>query len=229
MDDYLKRSMCDYYDERAPEYEDVYRGSGPASIADPDAYKSESAALSELVGGLCKSDLIDIACGTGFWLPHYSKNCSAITLFDQSPKMLAESKRKAEQLGISDRCTFVRGDYFDHAFEPGAFDMAVIGFLLSHIPDELEQDFFQKLKNMLKPDGSFLILDSIWNNERAKTRDKIGRHQRKLSDGRTFEIYKRYFVESDFRAMASKYELSLSIAHTGRVFIAAIGKFAPKN
>ncbi len=220
----MMTEMFDYYDERAGEYEELYtRGAGPACIPDQEAYVRESAALGEIAGRLCEGHVIDIACGTGFWMPSYADSCPSITLFDQSAKMLAECRSKTDSLGITDKCTFVQGDFFGQDFGRDAFDMAVIGCFLSHVPEDMEQAFFTKLKGMLKPGGRFLVLDSIWNDERAKAREKVGAHERTLNDGRQFEIYKRYFVEDDFKAMAETSGVSMEVVYAGRVFIVAVG------
>ncbi len=65
---------------------------------------------------------MDLACGTGYWLPSYARQCSRITLFDQSDRMLAESRAKADRLGVVDRCVFVHGDFFEQDFEKNAYD-----------------------------------------------------------------------------------------------------------
>ena len=230
MDAGLEDSMRAYYDERAGEYEELYTlGTGPASISDPNAYKGESAALSKMVAEFAQGELIDVGCGTGFWLPHYAPNCSRITLLDQSGKMLCECRKKAQSLGIEEKCTLIQGDFFSHAFLENTFDTAIVGFFLSHVPQSLETNFFDRLRRMLKPIGRFLILDSIWSGERAKTRSKAGRHKRTLNDGRDFEIYKRYFDANDFQAMAEAHKVTFSVVHAGRVFIVAEGRFPPEK
>ena len=91
----IKASMSEYYNERAEEYEEVYTlGKGPASIPDPEAYKAEVNILAEIVRKLCYGRIIDIGCGTGFWLPYYFSQSSHITLIDQSAQMLSECKKK---------------------------------------------------------------------------------------------------------------------------------------
>ena len=112
--------MFDYYNERAPEYEEVFTlGTGTSSIADPNVFKTEAVSLASIVHGFAQGRLIDLACGTAYWLPHYAGQCSGITLFDQSRKMLDECRKKVENLGISEQCSLVQGDFFDHAFARG--------------------------------------------------------------------------------------------------------------
>jgi len=224
MDAELERSTREYYDERTEEYDEIYTlGTGPASISDPDAYKTETADLSKLVGRFARGRLIDVGCGTAFWLPHYAPKCSAIALVDQSSRMLSVCRDKVRHLGIEHKCVLVRDDFFAHPFGRNAFDTAIVAFFLSHVPADLDGRFFAALRRILTPEGRFLILDSIWSRERARTRQKEGRQQRALNDGRTFEIYKRYFGVGDFRRMGAEHRLNLSIVHAGRVFIAAAG------
>ena len=50
MDPDLRTSMHQYYDERAPEYEEAYvLGTGTASIPDPDVFRREAALLTGIV------------------------------------------------------------------------------------------------------------------------------------------------------------------------------------
>ena len=226
MNSDTKTSMFEYYNERAKEYEELYiLGAGPASIPDPEAYKAEVNILAGIAGEFCHGSVIDIACGTGFWLPYYASQCSHITLLDQSPKMLFECERKITSLDIRDKCTSLEGDFLEYQFDSSKFDFALVGFFISHLNKEEERAFFEKLRTILKTDGKFLIFDSTWNEERAKTREKQGKHQRKLNDGRTFDIYKRYFDESVIKLMAKKHRLCLSLEYMGRVFVAALGEF----
>lgn len=227
MDPELAKSMREYYDARAPEYEEIYiLGTGPASITDPNAYKTETSALSEIVAERCSGDIIDIGCGSGFWLPAYAPNCSTITLVDQSEPSLALCKEKARTLGAENRCVFVCADVFEYGFDAKSYDCALVGFFLSHIDETAENGFFAILRSMLRPQGSFVLMDSIWTAERAKRRAKEGCQQRLLNDGSAFTIYKRYLERADLEAMGRKHDVDLSILHEGRVFIAAEGVFA---
>ena len=77
--------MLQYYDERAPEYDDAYlRGTGTASIRDPSVFQLEAKLLSEVVERMARGRVIDLACGTGYWLQYYAQHCSRVTLVDQS-------------------------------------------------------------------------------------------------------------------------------------------------
>ena len=133
--------------------------------------------------------VIDLACGTAYWLPHYAQRCSSITLFDQSENMLDQCRKKVAALGIADRCAVVRGDVFDYLFHPAAYESALVGFLVSHVTEAQQEFFFAALSNVLVPGGRFLILDSAWGAQPARFNAKAERQQRRLNDGTSFEIY----------------------------------------
>jgi ubiquinone/menaquinone biosynthesis C-methylase UbiE len=218
--------MLQYYDERAPEYEEAYvLGTGTASIADPSVFQGEALLLGRVVERFVQGRTVDLACGTAYWLPHYAPRMSSVTLFDQSEKMLAECTRKAATLGIADRCTTIRGDVFEYEFEPAAYDSALIGFLLSHVTEAQEAFLFATLRSMLDPSGRFLILDSAWSAERARFNARVEIQRRRLNDGTSFEIYKRYFDEQHVSGWANKYGVNLSVEHFGTAFVAVSGRF----
>jgi ubiquinone/menaquinone biosynthesis C-methylase UbiE len=218
--------MLTYYDERAAEYEEVYTlGTGSASISDPEVFRSEARVLAGIVSRLAHGRLIDLACGTAFWAPHYAAHCSEITLFDQSDKMLAEARTKAVRLGIADRCVVGQGDVLTHAFDRAAYDTVLVGFLLSHLNEAQERLLFKALRNMCAPSGRVIILDSAWSPVRSKYNAKVERQPRRLNDGTAFDIYKRYLDEDDIAHWATMYDVRLTVEHFGTAFFAVSGTF----
>jgi len=216
--------MLRYYDERASEYEEAYvLGTGTASIADPEVFRREALLLTQMVEHFARGRLVDLACGTGYWLPHYVAGCSSVTLIDQAPRMLQECRKKIASLDALDRITIVQDDVLEHSFRPRAFDSALVGFLISHLTDEEEHQLFERLKTMLDTDGRFLIFDSAWSPERARFNRKTERQERRLNDGSRFEIYKRYIDRQDVVEWERKYGVATSIEHFGTAFIAVSG------
>jgi ubiquinone/menaquinone biosynthesis C-methylase UbiE len=219
-DDELRRGMMSYYSERANGYDAIYLGKGHVTI-DPDVYKRDVANVSKMISGFGKGYLIDIACGTGFWLSHYARNCVQITFLDQSERMLAKCKDRVEDLRMTDRSLFIQGDFFDTALETRKYDCALVGFLLSHLTFEQEQVFFGKLKEILKTNSQFMFIDSVWNKRREQWRAKEGIQERILNYGRAYRIYKRYFEGSDVDQMFKRYGFGIKSYYVGEAFIAA--------
>jgi len=226
MDSALRQSMLQYYDERAPDYEEAYLlGTGTSSISDPELFRAEAAILGDIVERLSTGRLVDLACGTAFWLPRYAARCSAITLFDQSESMLAECRKKTLALGIADRCSILRGDFFESRPVLGRFDSALVGFFLSHLTEEQEPLLFDALKEMLGTSGRFLLFDSAWSPERSRFNAKIERQPRTLKNGARFEVYKKYCDRKDIEGWGRTYGLAISIEHFGAAFFAVSGSF----
>jgi demethylmenaquinone methyltransferase/2-methoxy-6-polyprenyl-1,4-benzoquinol methylase len=227
MDAGLRQSMLRYYDERASEYEEAYvLGTGTASIPDPQVFRREISLLPGIVERFARRRLVDLACGTGYWLPFYAARCSSITLIDHAPRMLDECRTKIARLDAPERITIVEGDVLEHQFDPRAFDSALVGFLISHLTEEQEHTLFERLRAMLHTSGRFLILESAWTPERARVNAKVERQERRLNDGSRFEIYKRYIDRKDIDAWPSRYGIAISIEHYGTAFVAVSGRFA---
>ena len=69
-------------------------------------------------------------------------------------------------------------------------------------------------------------LDSAWSPERSKSNAKVERQLRRLNDGTTFEIYKRYCNQDDISRWAREYDVNLRIEHFGAAFYAVSGAFS---
>ena len=65
MNEQLQHEMLVYYDERAEEYDDVYRGAGPAIRRYAGQYQQNTAQVCEFVDGFGYGHAIDLACGEG--------------------------------------------------------------------------------------------------------------------------------------------------------------------
>ncbi len=223
--------LIQYYDERAKEYDEVYMGKFPF-ITESDPYKREAEELNKkdiqeiikIVSKFGKGYLIDIGCGTGFWIPYYERNCDAITLVDDSNKMLSQCRKRVNKLGIESKCHFTKGDFFPLNFKNYKFDSAIAGFFISHLFPDVEESFFEKLKSILMKDAVFLYIDSSWSKWRSQYRKKEGFHERILNDGRKFTIYKRYFNKSDVKNMFKKYHFKIKSFYFGDAFFAVIGE-----
>jgi ubiquinone/menaquinone biosynthesis C-methylase UbiE len=215
--------MALYYDERAAEYDEVYSGGGPA-IPTPGLYKEDVDAIIKMARRFGTGFIIDIGCGTGFWLPHYAGNCAGITLLDQSMKMLAQCKERTKKFGIIAKCNFLHSDFFNSEFEAGSFDSAVVGFFISHLTDERMESFFQKLNEILKSGAELLIIDSAWSELRQKYRRKEEIQKRTLKDGREFDVFKRYMSSKEVEEMVEQYGYHSHKQFYGHVFqdVAAI-------
>jgi len=218
MEHICKNKLSHYYNERAAEYDEIYEGKGPA-IPGSEAYKKDVAEIIKIAAFFGAGHLLDIGCGTGFWLPHYAPNCSKIMLMDQAEKMLSECGSKIKALELGNKCRLVQADFFKYNFGSSRFDSAVAGFFISHLTAEQERAFFAKLKKILKPNARILIIDSAWSETRKPHRKKEGIQKRTLNNGRTFTIYKRYFDMTDLKAILKMHHFKPELIYYGNVFL----------
>jgi len=212
--------MMEYYEERASEYDDIYQGKGPG-IAEPELYTKDVEAIKAMASDFGHGHLIDIGCGTGFWLPYYGVNCSEITLVDQSRRMLGECQKRLKDLGKDLAVHFVKGNFMDLRFFSKVYDASLVGFFISHLQDDGTHLFWKKLRQILKPHADVLWIDGSWSETRKKYRNKEDFQTRTLNDGRSFKVYKKYFEAKDIRKILKKNSFFLHSIYMGEVFFAA--------
>jgi len=215
-----QEELMKYYEERAPEYDEVYLGKSPG-IPEPEAYARDVKEIKTICRGFGRGHLIDIGCGTGFWMPYYAKNCVEITLVDQSRNMLVQCQKKVNELAIDVDVHLLKGNFFDVRFFSKIFDTTLIAFFISHMNEEKEQVFFKKLRKILKPKAEMLWIDGSWSKKRAMHRQREGYQERILNDGRKFSIFKKYFEKNDVTRTLKKYSFVLRSLYMGDVFFAA--------
>src|SRR5438094_480838 len=116
--------MQEYYNRRAEEYEQIYHRSDP----------SRQAELDMLAGSMCADlaglDVIEIACGTGFWTERLSTCARRIVATDASDEML----RIATAKSLPPNVQFTRVDAYDLSKVGGTFSGGVANFWFSHVP-----------------------------------------------------------------------------------------------
>ena len=220
MKDHWQSKMMEYYDERAPEYDEIYQGKAPG-ICEPEVYEKDVEAIKAMCRDFGHGHLIDVGCGTGYWLPYYGRNCEEITFVDQSRRMLSECQKRIKELETDVQVRFVKGNFMKMRFFSRVYDAAVVGFFISHLQGDNEDVFWTKLKRILRPGSDVLWIDGSWSETRKKYRDKEGFQKRTLNDGRVFTIFKKYYDEKDIQEIISKYSLTLRSLYAGEVFFAA--------
>ena len=62
--------MRDYYEQRAPEYDDWWRGTGRFEARERPGWHEDVEALKAALSALPPARTLDIACGTGYLTRH---------------------------------------------------------------------------------------------------------------------------------------------------------------
>ncbi|MFL5766424.1 MAG: class I SAM-dependent methyltransferase [Actinomycetota bacterium] len=108
------------------------------------------------IASRARGDALDVGVGTGLNLPHYG-NDVVLTGVDLSPAMLAQARRRAEQLGRP--VTLHEADAQSLPFGDGAFDTVVFGLCLCSIPND--RLAVAEGARVLRPGGRLLLLEHV--------------------------------------------------------------------
>ena len=169
--------MKAYYDQRAPEYDDWYRGTGMHASVERPGWHAEVDRLERFVGGLAPARVLDVACGTGFLTRHLR---GEVVGLDQSASMLAIAAERAPLASLR------QGDAFALPFEDGAFDRVFTAHFYGHFEPAERATFLAEARRVA---AKLVVVD-------AALHDGVAPEQwqpRKLLDGSRHAVYKRYF------------------------------------
>jgi demethylmenaquinone methyltransferase/2-methoxy-6-polyprenyl-1,4-benzoquinol methylase len=166
-----------YYDRRAPEYDEWYRGAGRFAERDRPGWEQEIDALTDALAALPSARTLDVACGTGFLTRHLP---GEVVGLDQSETMLEEARRQAPN------ASYVQGDALSLPFEDGAFERVFTSHFYGHL-EGTERGRFLTEARRLAPE--LVVVDSALREDVQPEE----RQERVLNDGSRWEVYKRYF------------------------------------
>jgi ubiquinone/menaquinone biosynthesis C-methylase UbiE len=169
--------MKQYYDHRAPEYDDWYRGIGRFAERDRPGWEDALKQLEEDVAALAPARTLDVACGTGFLTRRLR---GEITALDQSERMLEVA---AEQVPDAE---LVAGDALALPFPDHSFDRLFTGHFYGHLEDPDREAF---LADAHRVASELVIVDSA----RRPDHELEEWQERVLNDGSRYEVYKRFF------------------------------------
>ena len=176
--------MKEYYDTRAPEYDEWYLGHGRFADRDRPGWDEELAALAATIEALPPKRTLDVACGTGFLTQQLRGD---VTGLDQSAQMLAIAAERAPA------ATFVQGDALALPFENDSFERVFTGHFYGHL-EEAERGRF--LAEAHRVAAELVVVDA--SRTHSAVADEI--QERILNDGSRWTVYKRYFVPDELAA-----------------------------
>lgn len=169
--------MKEYYDARAPEYDDWYRGVGRFAERERPGWEAEVTALADVLAALAPQRTLDVACGTGFLTQHL---CGDVVGLDQSARMLEVARRRCP------KATFVQGDALALPFPNDAFGRVFTGHFYGHL-EEAERHAF--LAEAARVADELVVVDSSLAH--SDVAEDV--QERILNDGSRWTVYKRWF------------------------------------
>jgi ubiquinone/menaquinone biosynthesis C-methylase UbiE len=166
-----------YYDARAPEYDEWYRGLGRFDELDRPQWDDDVRELERTVAELPPVRTLDVACGTGFLTRHLRGDVVGL---DQSARMLEVAREQATNAQL------VQGDALDLPFDDDSFDRVFTGHFYGHLEPAARERFHSEARRVAP---ELVVADSIIRPDRRV--EEI--QERILNDGTRWTVYKRYF------------------------------------
>jgi ubiquinone/menaquinone biosynthesis C-methylase UbiE len=195
-----------YYRLRAPDYEHLYYR--------PDATRrAELNDISEAMRTtFAGRRVLEVACGTAYWTTVLSTAAAAVVATDAAPEMLELARQKSLPNNVELRLA----DAYRLDQVEGAFDAALAGFWLSHVPKAKINEFLTGLHDRLGSGAVVLMVDNLnipgYGGELvqvAHAEDTFKR--RELRDGSTLDVLKNYYSNDELREMLAPRTRDLQI------------------
>ncbi|NUZ04285.1 class I SAM-dependent methyltransferase [Piscinibacter koreensis] len=190
----LEEQMA-YYRARAAEYDEWWQRTGRYDRgAEPTRrWNTEVASVEAALGAAALTgDVLEVACGTGWWTQRLARSARQLTCIDASPETLDLNRERIARAGLA-LPRYEIADLFD--WTPAAtYDAVFFSFWLSHVPEDRFTAFWERVAAALKPGGRAYLIDSLpdptstASNHHAPDADGI--QERRLNDGRSFRIVK---------------------------------------
>jgi SAM-dependent methyltransferase len=195
--------LLDYYQRRAKEYEAIY--------ARPER-QEDLAALRSLIGGRFEgAQVLEIACGTGYWTEVIAGAAKAVVATDlaEEPMQIARAKKLPRR-----NVVFAQADAYALAPELGTFDAAFAGFWWSHVPRERVPEFLASLHGRLAAGARVLLLDNLYvegSSTPVAGIDAAGNtfQMRRLGDGTRVRVLKNFVSEGELRERLGPHAASI--------------------
>lgn len=226
FDDAFLAGQQAYYDARAAEYNEWWDRKGRYDHG-PEANARWFREREEVYAALEALDpgghVLELACGTGNWTLPLSRKAQRVTAVDGSAEMIAINQAVVR----SERVRYVQADLF--AWEPDqAYDAAVMGFWLSHVPPERLDSFLATVCRALRPGGKLFFADSrrdplITSADQPLPEAEQPWLARRLNDGREFRIVKVFYHAQELAARFEAHGLRVEVRETATFFLYGSG------
>lgn len=192
--------MEDYYRRIASEYEDVYHREDPVRLEELRKITCELKSIFK------DRNILEIACGTGYWTRFLSETARNIVATDIVREMLEIAGKKQFKCPVS----FCVEDAFNLSFKDGSFNGGLAMFWFSHIPRARISSFMKDLHRVLEEGSKVFMADNIYipgiGGELVTIKGDVNTYKlRRLKDGSECLVLKNYFSADELVEVFSRY------------------------
>ncbi len=193
----MDTELKEYYKKRAAEFDEVYTR--------PERQKDIQLLTEFLKHSLAGKNVLEIACGTGFWTQKYSADAASVLATDYNNEVLRVARSKDY---LNPNIRFVTDDAYSLNKVTTKANACYAGFWLSHVEKSKRNSFLRTLHEHLEPGSTVIFADNLYvdgNSTPVSRRDSEGNTYqiRTLKDGTRHEILKNFITEEDFHALLS--------------------------
>jgi len=199
----MNTNLTHYYAQRAAHYEDIYqRPERQADLLD---------LTDHLRSWLDGKNVLEVACGTGYWTERYAPIAGSVVATDINAVMLELAGRKP---ALQQMVEFKLADAFD--LPAGDFDTCVAGFWWSHVKRSEQSAFLEGLQKTCGAGALLVMFDNCQvegdSLPIARTDQEGNTFQiRRLPDGSRHEVIKNFPTDSALRKKLTGYARDIRI------------------
>jgi len=191
--------MRQYYARRAAEYEAIY--------AKPERQADLAILRREFSAAFPGRNVIEVACGTGYWTPHLARSAARVDAFDISEETLAIARMKNTD---PDRVRFASADAYALPLPAVPYDGAFGGFWWSHVSRQDLPRFLAGLHRVLAPGARVIFFDNRYVEGSSTPVSRVdgegNTYQlRTLADGSRHEVLKNFPEPDALKAVVAPY------------------------
>lgn len=190
--------MQAYYAARAPYYDAVY--------LKPERRRDIEFLAGHLPSRLAAREVIEVACGTGYWTQHLAPRAARMVATDGTAEPLAFARLRPGTEGV----TYRQADAYALPPDLGMFDGAFAGLWFSHVPLAARMSFLAGLHRHLRPRARVILIDNneVQLNDFPITEtDADGNtyQHRTLRDGSVHRVLKNFPGERELRDLVAPF------------------------
>jgi SAM-dependent methyltransferase len=200
-------SLEKYYAARAAEYDRIYQ----KTERQPELRKLEGL----LARAFPNLDVLEIACGTGYWTQFIARSAGKILAIDYNPETIRIAQsRSYGQCSLE----FVRADAYLLTGVRDSFSGGFCGFWWSYIPMGRRPEFLRVFHSHLRAGARVIMIDNCYiegSSTPISRRDDQGNtyQLRKLEDGSCHEVLKNFpsaaEIEDDLKGLAGETQVTI--------------------
>jgi len=184
----MNSNLISYYKDRAKEYEKIY--------ARPERQGDLLKATQLLQPSFAGRQVLEIACGTGYWTERIARTAKAILATDINNTVLDVAKSKVYSPA---EVTFLTADLFNLPIGI-RYESLFGGFIWSHIPLQELNDFLKVIQSYVVANGTIVLMDNNYvegSSLPISDRDEQGNSYqiRQLENGSTHKVLKNFPTE----------------------------------